>query len=195
VEVDDVIAHAVYDPVARRQRYLKSRQLKGRQKNFVPPPPKVGQGSRVVDAENANSSLHVNRTAAIQAASTARQAAAIRGRLSDLKAHLAELLAQKKAAATSSSKTASSKTAAKKTASTPAKPKTAKQKAAAKQALKKAQATRAKTQKAVPNKKPAPTSLTLDEQITKTRAVITDVETKLRAVVDSARTQTASNGR
>lgn len=186
MEVDDVIAHAVYDPVARRQRYLKSRQLKGRQPGIgktltahVGGRPRPGSPSA---GNHVNDKSHVNRTAVMQAASNARQVAAIRGRLSDLKAHLSELLAQKKAEATSSKKTPAKKT------STPAKPKTAKQKAAAKKALKKAQAARAKTQKAT-------TSLSLDEQITKTRAVITDVETKLRAVVDSARTQTASNSR
>jgi hypothetical protein len=195
VEVDDVIAHAVYDPVARRQRYLKSRRLKGRNPPAAPPP-KVGLGSRVVEVGNAASAFHpgahVNKTAVAQAASNARQVAAIRGRLNDLKSHLKELLAKKKQEATSSSSSDSSK---KDTKSSKSEPKTAKQKAAAKEALKKAQQERAKDQKTKPDKQEGGTSLSLDEQITKTRAVITDVETKLRAAIDSARTQTASNGR
>lgn len=194
LEIDDVIAHAVYDPVARRQRYLKSRQLKGRQKGAVQPTPKVGVGSRVV-GDNPASSLHVNLTQAAQAASTARQVSAIQGRLNDLKAHLNELLAKKKQEATSSSSSDSSKSESKDSKTSPSKPKTAKQKAAAKEALKKAQKERAKDQKAEPNKPEGGTSLSLDEQITKTRAVITDVETKLRAAIESARTQTASNSR
>lgn len=200
LDVDDIIAHAVYDPVARRQRYLKSRQLKGRKKGTAPQPaPKAGVGSRVVETGRSDSALHptgqVNRTRAAQAASNARQVAAIQGRLNDLKAHLNELLAKKKAESKSSSSSDSSKSESKdsKEASTKGadKPKTAKQKAAAKEALKKAQKERAKDQKAEPDKpdtQEGGTSLSLDEQITKTRAVITDVETKLRAAIDSART-------
>lgn len=207
MEVEDVIAHAVYDPVGRHLRYLKSRQLKGRQPGRnINAVPKIGLGSRVIDANRPMSGKHVPThatTAAVQAASNARQIAEIRGRLSSLKAHLAELLAKQKQAATkakkssssNSSKTSSTKpqTAAQKAAAN--KPKTAKQKAAAKQALKKAQATRAQNQKNAPNKPTGEASLSLSEQITKTRAVITDVETKLRAAIDRARTQTASNGR
>ena len=197
MDVEDVIAHAVYDPVARRQRYLKNRQLKGRHPSAFP---KMGVGSRVIDSNAPGSGVHVptvGTAAARQAASNARQVAAIRGRLSDLKAHLNELLAKKKQAATSSSSSDSSKKSAdsKDTKKGPDKPQTAKQKAAAKEALKKAQKERAKNQKKEPDKKTGGTSLTLDEQITKTRAVITDVETKLRAAIDGARTQTASNGR
>lgn len=198
-DVDDVIAHAVYDPVARRQRYLQSRQLKGRQK-AVQPSPKAGVGSRVV-GDNPNSTshpsaggVHVNRTKAMQAASSARQVAAIRGRLDALKSHLDELLAKKKQEATSSSSSDSSKSDTKDTKSS-SEPKTAKQKAAAKEALKKAQKERAKDQKAEPDKQEGGTSLSLDEQITRTRSVITDVQTKLRAAIESARTETASNGR
>lgn len=199
MEVDDVIAHAVYDPVARRQRYLKTRQLKGRHP-APPPAPKVGLGSRTVDSNAPLSTTHVSTARTRQQLSNARQeaqVAQIRGRLSALKAHLNELLAKKKAAATSSSSSDSSKKSedSKDTKNTPSKPKTAKQKAAAKEALKKAQKERAKEAKQEPNKKTGGTSLSLDEQITKTRAVITDVETKLRAAIDSARTQTASNGR
>lgn len=199
MEVDDVIAHAVYDPVARRQRYLKGRQLKGRRPGLVTPTPKVGVGSRVVDSGGARSSIHRSApgsAAAKQAASNARQVAAIQGRLSDLRAHLSELLAKKKAEATSSSSSDSSKSDTKDTkkSSTP-QHKTAKQKAAAKESLKKAQKERAKDQKTEPDKQEGGTSLSLDEQITKTRSVITDVQTKLRAAIDSARTQTASNGR
>lgn len=192
MEVDDVIAHAIYDPAARRKRYLQSRQLKGRKPPVGPVHIQTVDGRREVDGGTRirNQSLptgHVNRTAVSQAASNARQVAAIRGRLSDLKAHLSELLAKKKQEATSSSSSDSSK----KTPSSNSKPKTAKQKAAAKKALKEAQKQRAKE----PKKQQGGTSLTLDEQITKARSVITDVETKLRAAIDSARTQTASNGR
>ena len=203
LDVDDIIAHAVYDPVARRQRYLKTRQLKGRQKGTAPQPaPKAGVGSRVVETGRSDSSLHpsgqVNRTKAAQAASNARQVAAIQGRLGKLKAHLNELLAKKKTESKSSSSSDSSKSETKDSTKASSEPKTAKQKAAAKEALKKAQKERAKDQKAEPNKpdtQEGGTSLSLDEQITKTRAVITDVETKLRAAINSARTQTASNGR
>lgn len=198
LEVDDIIAHALYDPVARRQRYLKNRQLKGRKQGATPPPtPKVGLGSRVVESGNTGSALHpgvhVNRTAVMQAASNARQVAAIRGRLNDLKSHLSELLAKKKQEATGSSDSKKSTTTD--STSSKSQPKTAKQKAAAKEALKKAQKVRAEKQKAEPDKQQGGTSLSLDDQITKTRSVITDVETKLRDAIDSARTQTASNGR
>lgn len=196
LSIDDVIAHAVYDPVARRERYLRDRQLKGHKKGQTPVP-KAGVGSRVV-GDNPNSashpSVHVNRSQIQQAASNARQVAAIKGRLADLKAHLNELLAKKKAESTSSSSSDSSKSDSKDSKST-SEPKTAKQKAAAKEALKKAQKERAKDQKAEPDKQEGGVSLSLDEQITKTRSVISDVETKLRAAIDSARTQTASNGR
>lgn len=200
MEVDDVIAHALYDPAARRQRYLKSRQLKGRGTRNINEFPKMGVGSRVVDSSAPGSGVHVQTdatAAARQAASNARQVAQIKGRLSSLKAHLSELLAKKKQAATSSSSSDSSKKSAdsKDTKKGPDKPQTAKQKAAAKEALKKAQKERAKDQKAEPDKQTGGTSLSLDDQITKTRSVITDVETKLRAAVDSARTQTATNGR
>ena len=199
LEVDDVIAHAVYDPVARRARYLASRKLKGRQPSTTAtPPPKAGQGSRIVDSAVPGSNRHVSaqawETAQQQAESNARQVAAIKGRLNDLKAHLQELLAKKKAEATSSSSSKSS-TSTTKDSKSSNQPKTAKQKAAAKEALKKAQKERAKQQKSTPDKQEGGTSLTLDEQITHTRAVITDVETKLRAALDGARTQTASNGR
>lgn len=190
LDVEDVIAHAVYDPVARRERYMRTRKLKGRQP-VGRTPPKAGVGSRIVDANAPLSTIHVSATAARQAESDARQVAAIQGRLSKLKAHLAELLAQKKASSTSKPKSSSStsKTDTKKT--TNSKPKTAAQKQAAKESLKKAQEARAKEQKATPDKTP----LTLDEQITRTRAVIADVETKLRAALDRAHPQTASNGR
>lgn len=199
LNVDDVIAHAVYDPVARRERYLKSRQLKGRKPGQLPQP-KAGLGSRIIDANAPQSTRHdarglsANRTKAVQAASTVRQIAEIKGRLNKLYSHLKELLAKKEAESTGQSKKTSSKTstATKDTSKSPnSQPKTAKQKAAAKESLKKAQEQRAKDQKATPDKVP----LTLDEQITRTRAVITDTETKLRAVMTSAQTQTASNGR
>lgn len=195
--VEDVIQHAAYDPVARRQRYLKNRQLKGRQPGQAPPS-KAGVGSRVVDVNSLNSASHpsvsINRTQAAAAASNARQVSAIKGRLNDLKAHLNELLAKKKQESTSSSSSDSSKTSSK-DSKTSNQPKTAKQKAAAKEALKKAQKERAKDQKAEPDKPEGGTSLSLDEQITKTRTVISDVEMKLRAAINSARTQTASNCR
>lgn len=197
MEVDDVIAHAIYDPVARRQRYLRKRQLKGRQPGQQGAPfPKAGQGSRVVDANMPGSTRHVNLTELAAKHSAERQIAAIRGRLSALKAHLAELLAKKKQASTSSkpaTKSTASSSATK--PATPAQPKTAKQKAAAKASLKKAQLARASQQKAVPNQVTPATTLTLDEQITRTRAVIADVETKLRTAIEQLRTQTASNGR
>jgi hypothetical protein len=198
LSVDDVIAHAVYDPVARRQRYLKTRQLKGRKSGGV----KIGIGSRIIDANtpigsSKHYSGHVNVTQARQAASAAKQIADIKGRLDQLRSHLKDLLAKKAAqnqTQTKSKTSSSSKTepSTKSNSSAADKPKTAKQKQAAKESLKKAQEVRAQQQKQEPNAKP---DLTLDEQITRTRAVIADVQTKLRTAIERARTQTASNGR
>lgn len=197
--VEDVIAHAAYDPVARRQRYLKNRQLKGRNKSAQSTPaPRPGIGSRVVESGNSASNLHANRTAITQAASSARQVAQIQGRLNVLKKHLSDLLAKKKASSSSDSTSSDSKSSKSEGATkADSKPKTAAQKAAAKKALKKAQETRAKEQKTTPDKTDTKTKTdaTLDEQIAKTRSVISDVETKLRAAMDRARNQTASNGR
>lgn len=200
MDVDDVLAHAgivqhAYDPVARRQRYLKTRRLKGRQPGQHPQPaPKMGVGSRVVEGGNPRSSFHAapNKTAARQAASVARQVAAIQGRLDSLKSHLNELLAKKKAEASSSSSSNSKEKSSTDTSTAknagPAPPKTAAQKAAAKKALAKAQDARAKEQKATPDAKEPKTSLSLDEQISKTREVISDVEAKLKSVKEQART-------
>lgn len=198
--VDDVIQHAAYDPVARRERYLKTRQLKGRNGSVQAiPAPKAGVGSRVVEGGNASSNVHANRTQAIQAASAARQVAQIEGRLGTLKKHLNELLAKQKAEAGSSSDSKSSDSTSSKSGGGTkgdSKPKTAAQKAAAKDALAKAQKERAKDQKATPDKKDeTKTAPSLQEQIDKTRAVISDVESKLKAAKDLARNQTASNGR
>lgn len=194
LDVDEVIAHAVYDPVARRERYLKERRLKGR-----PTGVKIGQGSRIVDANTPiGSSRHypsVNVTQIRQEASAARQIAGIKTRLASLKAHLKELLAKKAAtekSSTSSSSESKSSTQSKTTNTTQTKPKTAKQKQAAKESIKKAQQASAQKQKATPNAKP---DLTLDEQIKRTRAVIADVTTKLKTVEARVKNQTASNGR
>lgn len=193
--VDDVIAHAVYDPVARRQRYLKNRQLKGRQPGIVPI--KVGQGSRVVDLQAPNTGLHASRAKKIAAdnaaASQARQVAAIKAKLADLKAQLNKLLVQAKA----DQKSSASKSSTTKKSTAPSKPKTAAQKAAAKKSLAKAQKASAAAKKAAPNQpaKPTPTARTPQEQISHLRTVISDTEAKLRAAIESTRQKTASNGR
>lgn len=203
MDVEDVIAHAVYDPNARRERYLKTRKLKGRRKVVPPVRAPIGVGSRVVDINapqsgkfRASNAKNLSILAAQQ--SSARQIAQITGRLNTLKAHLQELLAKKKQESTSSKtdkkSSTSSSSSTKSGGNTNTQPKTAKQKQAAKESLKKAQEARAKDQKATPDKKKAP-SLTLDEQITRTRAVISDVEAKLRTAKEQSRTQTASNGR
>jgi hypothetical protein len=169
--VDDVIHSAFnkshYDPAQRHERYLRSRQLKGRQSGGQQLTGGGGQGSAPPGL-----SAHVNRTAI----------------------HLAELLAKKKASSSSDSKSSDSKSSKSGDGqkSTNNQPKTAAQKAAAKKSLEKAQKERAKQAKATPDKKP---DMTLDEQISHTRAVIADVETKLHVAIEQARNQTASNGR
>lgn len=196
--VDDVIHSAVYDPAKRHQQYLRTRQLKGRRNGVGPP--KAGLGSRIVDANAPGSTVHVSKArmdaAARQAASNARQIAQIKGRLNTLRAHLKELLAKQKASSSSSSKssTSSSSKTDEGTKGT-SKPKTAAQKAAAKKSLAKAQQARAQQQKAEPDQKETKTPVSLTEQIATTRAVISQVETKLRTAIEQARTQTASNGR
>jgi len=197
MSVDDVIAHAVYDPVARRERYLRERQLKGRPKPRAPI--KIGPGARIIDANTPiGSARHYSAAsaAARQAASDARQVAAITKRLDGLKAHLRELLAKKKAesAKKSTSSSTTKKTDTTKTSTTQDKPKTAAQKQAAKESLAKARKAREAKKAASPTTTTAP-SLTLDEQISKTRAVINTVEAQLRAVKEKSSTQTASNGR
>lgn len=198
MEVEDVIAHAVYDPQARRERYLKTRKLKGRQRANAQGSGHFGLGSRVVDANipvaSSGHGTKANLSAkARQQASDARQIAQITGRLNALKAHLQVLLAQKKKESTSSKtdkKSSTSSSSSTTSGGTKAsQPKTAKQKQAAKESLKKAQEARAKQQKATPDKKPAPApSLSLDEQIKRTRATIADVETKLRTAIEQSRT-------
>jgi hypothetical protein len=191
--VDDVIHSAFnkshYDPAQRHERYLRSRQLKGRQSGGQQLTGGGGQGSAPPGL-----SAHVNRTAILQSQSNARQVAVIKGKLGVLKKHLAELLAKKKASSSSDSKSSDSKSSKSGDGqkSTNNQPKTAAQKAAAKKSLEKAQKERAKQAKATPDKKP---DMTLDEQISHTRAVIADVETKLHVAIEQARNQTASNGR
>lgn len=197
--VDDVLAHAGYDPVARRERYLRERQLKGRHR-LVANPPKAGQGSRVVDANAPGSTVHTRApnlvSAANQAASNARQVAALKSRLASLHAALEKLLAEAKAKSSSSSSTTKSKALS----VTPVqkRPKTAAQKAAAKKALDKARQVEKSKAAATPNKPATTTTATTrtpEQQIAHIRAVISDVEAKLRAALEKARTQTASSGR
>lgn len=195
--VDDVIQHAVYDPVARRERYLRNRQLKGRHPAQTPPP-KAGLGSRFVDSAMPVSTRHSQTSLAAQrqAASESRQVAQIKERLSGLKEKLQTLLAQQKKESSSSSDSKSSDSSSSKSedkSTGPDKPKTAAQKAAAKKALKKAQQERANQQKTEPDKKDVKTPPTTEEQISHLRSVISDTEERLRAAI--ARTQTASNGR
>jgi hypothetical protein len=110
--------------------------------------------------------------------------AVIKGKLGVLKKHLAELLAKKKASSSSDSKSSDSKSSK----SGDGQKSTNNQQ----KSLEKAQKERAKQAKATPDKKP---DMTLDEQISHTRAVIADVETKLHVAIEQARNQTASNGR
>lgn len=195
--VDDVLRHAgVYDPAARHLRYIQNRQLKGR-RPAATPMSRVGQGSRVVDSEDHNSGAHVSLTKQQQAASEARQVAAIKSRLDGLREQLNKLLAEQKAdnKSSDSKKSSDSSTSDKKDSSTPDKPKTAAQKAAAKKALKKAQEERAKDQKAAPDQKDKPEARSTQEKIDHLRSVISDTEEKLRAAIERARNKTASNGR
>ena len=196
MSVDDVIHSAFnkvhYDPAQRHERYLRQRQLKGRQGGSVDPG--AGGGGNF----NPPGGLpHVNRTQAQQAASSARQIAQIKGRLSNLKAHLKELLAKQKAeqAKSSSSSKSSTSTASKSGATKgPTPPQTAKQKQAAQQNVKKAQQASAAKQKATPDQKPK--ELPLEDQIVRTRAIISVVESKLKTAIEQSSTsQTASNGR
>lgn len=185
--VDEVLAHAgVYDPAARRQRYLENRQLKGRKPGQAPDP---GHDSSSTGPPAAKPGLH---TVANQAVSSARQVAALQARLSTLKAALQKLLAE---AESSSSSDSTSSSSTKKGGESPDanKPQTAKQKAASKKALEEAQKERAKEAKKNPEpKKAEPTKA---EKIAHLRSVIADVQTKLRAALEKARNQTASNGR
>lgn len=191
--VDDVLVHAgVYDPNARRERYLRDRELKGRRPGQQP----INGQSRNGSSSSVSAVLTRGpnlQTQANQAASATRQAAALRGRLTTLRAALTKLLAEAKSGSSSTSSSSSSKKGGGSEKSDgPKKPQTAKQKAAAEKALKEAQKERAKDQKAEPDKKEAPSK---EEQIAHLRSVIKDVEGKLRAVLERARPQTASNGR
>lgn len=185
---DEFIAHAVYDPKARRERYLRSRQLKGRQ--FQLGPPKAGPGSRIVDTNAPGSTRHVSKAAmdaaAAQALSTARQVSAIEGRLSHLKELRTQLIGKIRAEhqrAAPTTKKAASTTTAKKT--TQSKPKTEAQKQAAKQSLAKAR----DAKKAAAPTPPAKPTLTLQQQLDHVNNVIDQVESTLKQV--KARTQTA----
>lgn len=181
--VDEIISHVgVYDPVARRQRYLRDRQLKGRAPGQQP---QSGGGQSGGGGNNAPTPPV--KTIVASVASNARQVAALRGRLVKLKAALQKLLADAKSSSSSSSKKDSTSTK-----DTKSEPKTAKQKAAAKEALKKAQKERAKDQAKEPDKPKEPSK---EEKIAHLRSVISDVESQLRAALDKARNQTASNGR
>jgi hypothetical protein len=187
---EEFIAHAVYDPKARRERYLRSRHLKGRQRAFPLGPPKAGPGSRIVDTNARGSTRHVSKAAmdaaAAQAASTARQVAAIEGRLSHLKELRTQLIAKIKAEhARAASTSPAKKTTPTKKSTKPAPPKTAKQKQAAKQSLAKARAAK----KAAAPATPAKPTLTLQQQLDHVNNVIDQVETTLKQV--KARTQTA----
>jgi hypothetical protein len=177
--VDYMISHAIYDPAARRERYLKTRQLKGRQKAGEADP-NARPDRRTVRVA---SSRHAQ---ANRAASQARQVAAFRERLTNLRAQLEKLLAS--AGTTSKTSSSSSKSGS---SSAKGKPMTAKEKADARKASE-------KYRKEHPTKKtdtPDKTAPTKEEQIKHLRAVIADVESKLRAAIVRAQTQTASNGR
>ncbi len=198
--VDQVLMHGgVYDPVARRQRYLRDRQLKGKTAAVQPTPgPKLGQGSRRAEVGLAGSGTHAMtaRTARErQLASNARQVAQIKDRLDGLHEQLRKLLAEQKASSSSASTKSSASTSSNQNSTPtpgPSKPKTAAQKAAAKKALKKAQDARAKEQKQQPDQKQP---MTTSEKIDHLRTVISDTEDQLRAALERARTQTASNSR
>mgnify|MGYP001588856397 CR=1 FL=1 len=191
--VDDILAHAgVYDPTARRQRYLRDRELKGRGPGQPPPGGQSSNGSSSGGGSSGSGSVLSLHTKANQAVSATRQAAALRARLTTLRSALEKLLAEAKSGSSSTSSSSSKKGGSEDKSKGPDKPQTAKQKAAAENALKKAQEERAKQQKAEPDKKEAPSK---EEQIAHLRSVIKDVESKLRAVLDRARPQTASNGR
>jgi len=186
--IEEVLEHAgVYDPVARRQRYLRDRQLKGRRPG--------AQLTTNGNQSNGSSigTVAISRTRANQAVSTERQAAELRARLSKLRAALQKLLAEAKSSSSSSSKSSSSSTKSG-GSSTKNQPQTAKEKAAAKKNLEKARKERTKEAAKTPDAKKK-TEPTKEEQIAHLRSVIRDVEAKLRAVLDNARTQTASNGR
>lgn len=190
--VDDVLAHAgIYDPAARRERYLRNRQLKGRKPGATidkKDDPRFNNESGIKeDTSNGPKLIGKNK----QAASTARQAAALKSRLASLRAELKKLLADA-GSSSSSSSTSSSSSKSGGSSKTSSKPKTAKQKQAARESLKEAQKERAKEADKKPEKKDEPTK---EERIAHLRSVIKDVESKLRAVLDKARTQTASNGR
>lgn len=192
--VDEILVHAgIYDPTARRQRYLRDRQLKGRQPGSTmnkSDDPRFNNESGIKEDTSNGPSLH---TKANQAASNARQVAALKGRLASLKAALQKLLADAKSSSSSDSASSSS---SKKGGGSSSKnePKTSKQKAAAKKALVEARKERAKDAPAKKEPEEKDTS-TKEEKIAHLRSVISDVESKLRAALERARPQTASNGR
>lgn len=172
------IEHAIYDKQKRHERYMRTRQLKGRQHS-------QGQDSGSKQSKDTGPAP-ATKTIANQQASVARQVAALRGRLEDLRAKLQSLLAE---ASSSSSSSSSSSTSG--GSSSKGKPMTAQEKADARKASQKYRDTH-------PNKDKKSTSKstpTKEEQIAHIRAVIADVESKLRAALEKARTQTASNGR
>jgi hypothetical protein len=183
LSVDEVIAHAVYDPVARRQRYLEKRQLKGRQKGQQN---SDGGGNNVRPIKTAPS-LHAKANAD---ASSARQVAALKARLETLRSALKKLLAEVET--TPSSKDSSSSSKSKGGSNKGDKPMTATEKADARKASEKYRKEHPqKTDKA----KDTPNQPTKEEQIAHIRSVIKDVRAKLQSVLEQARTQTASNGR
>lgn len=181
--VDDVIAHAVYDPVARRQRYLETRQLKGRDKGQQD----SGGGGDNVRPINSAPSLHAKANAA---ASNARQAAALKARLETLRSALKKLLAEVES--DSSSKDSSSSSKSKGGSNKGDKPMTAKEKADARKASEKY---RKEHPQKTDKSKDKPDKPTKEEQIAHIRSVIKDVKAKLQSVLEQARTETASNGR
>lgn len=183
--VDEVLAHAgVYDPAARRERYLRNRELKGRA-----PGQTDDAGGDPAGNGNSSGPSSVPVTQVNAAASATRQVAALKARLASLQAALQKLLADAESSSSSETSSSSTKKGGSETKDGPEKPKTAKQKAAAKEALKEAQKERAKEADKKPDEP------TKEEKIAKLRATISDVQSKLRAALERARNQTASNGR
>lgn len=182
--VDEVLAHAgVYDPAARRERYLQDRLLKGRAGGQQPDSGGNQSGG------TGGGSAPVLRTKAQQAASATRQVAALQARLSSLKGALQKLLAE--AVSSSSSATPSSSSTKKGGATEKGEPSTAAEKADARKASEKyrdknPEKTKDDANKAEPTK---------EEKIAHLRSVIKGVESQLRAALERARNQTAPNSR
>jgi len=180
LSAEKFIEHAVYDAKKRHERYMKTRRLKGRQhgQNQDTGPGRPGEKAGPAP---------VNKTVANQQASNARQIADLKARLSELRAKLQSLLAE----VTSSSSSSSSSSKSGEGSSSKGKPMTAQEKADARKASQKYRDTHPSKDK----KSSSKSTPTKEEQIAHIRAIIADVESKLRAALEKARTQTASNGR